>query len=284
MQKYIKAGTAHVAVGDALKKDDIRKVLTASTYDFILFSIGASADSDLSLSSSLAHLPTLPPRHTGLIFKLPVPTINPPDLCGSSMRVFLKVFRTMPEEVKATKLIVISSSGLGRKGHEALPLLMKPMYGWMLQVPHVDKLVTERLIGRAAGQPTWGEDSPAEADEVDEQPWLSVAVIRPAFLTDGECQGDDITAVSKRACGGRSRERPSQPKVSRYRHTEFLTICLDSYTVGMGQHGATAPCKNWDENLSLKNTLFPLQYLAMRTRTVAPAHLKTTPNSAIYLS
>jgi len=191
VQKYIKAGTAHVAVGDALKKDDIRKVLTASTYDFILFSIGASADSDLSLSSSLAHLPTLPPRHTGLIFKLPVPTINPPDLCGSSMRVFLKVFRTMPEEVKATKLIVISSSGLGRKGHEALPLLMKPMYGWMLQVPHVDKLVMERLIGRAAGQPTWGEDSPAEADEVDEQPWLNVAVIRPAFLTDGECQGEN---------------------------------------------------------------------------------------------
>jgi len=67
------------------------------------------------------------------------------------MRVFLKVFRTMPDEVKATKLIVISSSGLGRKGHAALPLLMKPMYGWMLQVPHVDKLVMERLIGRAAG-------------------------------------------------------------------------------------------------------------------------------------
>jgi len=50
MQKYITAGTAHVAVGDALKEDDIRKVLTANAYDFILFSIGGSAYPDLSIS------------------------------------------------------------------------------------------------------------------------------------------------------------------------------------------------------------------------------------------
>jgi len=42
VQKYIKSGTARVVVGDALKEEDIRRVLTTSTYDAILSSLGGS--------------------------------------------------------------------------------------------------------------------------------------------------------------------------------------------------------------------------------------------------
>ena len=68
---------------------------------------------------------------------------------------------------------------------------MKPVYGIVLQVPGADKLAMERLIGNAAGQPAWGDDSPPEAGEVTEQPWLSAVIVRAATLTDGECRGDD---------------------------------------------------------------------------------------------
>ena len=130
------------------------------------------------------------------------------------MRLLLSVMRTLPEDVRSTKFIAISSSGLGRKGHEALPLVMKPLYGYLLKIPHADKVDMERLIGGAAGQPSWGEDSVQAAGEVAERPWLNAVIVRPAFLTDGECQGDDI----------RSRRPGKQP----YRVGELLP---SAYTI-----------------------------------------------------
>ncbi|KAH7105141.1 hypothetical protein BKA62DRAFT_634306 [Auriculariales sp. MPI-PUGE-AT-0066] len=167
IQEHIKSGRAHVAVGDALKEDDVRRVIGANTFDFIVFSIGAAIQ-----------------------MAWPKPVIKPADLCASSMNNLLAVLYSSPAEIKATKLVVISSSGLGRKGHDVLPLVMKPLYGWGLEVPHVDKINMERALGRAAGHADWGEDATSEAAGVDAEPWLNVAVIRPAFLTDGDCNAD----------------------------------------------------------------------------------------------
>jgi len=97
----------------------------------------------------------------------------------------------MSKEVRSTKLIAVSSSGLGRKGYDVLPYVMRPLYGYVLQIPGADKLAMERLIGNAAGQPSWGDDSPPVAGEITEQPWLSAVIVRAAALTDGECRGDD---------------------------------------------------------------------------------------------
>ena len=220
VQKFIKSGTAHIMVGDALKEDDIRRALTANTYDAILSSLGGSALSNTQLVKQEANM--LCTCSIEPVFKLP-PTIEPPNICGDAMHVFLRVMRTMPEEIRSTRFIAISSSGLGRKGHEALPLVMKPLYGWFLKVPHADKLVMERLLGGAAGQPSWGEDLVQTTGEVTEQPWLNAIIIRPAFLTDGDCLGDD----TKRRRSGKPPYRvgellPSAYTVSRKDVAHFI--------------------------------------------------------------
>ena len=100
------------------------------------------------------------------------------------------------------KLVLISSTGLGKTAHSALPLALKPLYSFLLdgkEGPHADKLGMERLISFAAG---W--EWPAEDGEPDKailadgwrncvgpSGWLKhVVVIRPALLTDGDCAGD----------------------------------------------------------------------------------------------
>ncbi|KZW00544.1 hypothetical protein EXIGLDRAFT_830696 [Exidia glandulosa HHB12029] len=165
MQEYIKSGLAHVVVGDALVPEDVRKTLDLAQPEYIVSSIGGT-----------------------LVFD-PLPTSSPLWPTSSTMPVLLDAMRAHPAG-KDMKLIVVSTNGLGQKGHEALPLLMKPMYGWMLAQPHLDKMKMERILGRASGHPTWGSEAPAEPNEIDEEPWLRVAIVRPSFLTDGNSKGD----------------------------------------------------------------------------------------------
>lgn len=104
----------------------------------------------------------------------------------------LNVLRTFPSTPQ-TKLVLISSTGLSESSHAALPLLMKPMYGYLLRGPHADKLGMERVVSHAAG---WNWTDEEVSSEILPAQWgaggpaagslKEVLVVRPAFLTDGE--------------------------------------------------------------------------------------------------
>ncbi|KAI6036237.1 hypothetical protein BKA83DRAFT_30400 [Pisolithus microcarpus] len=78
--------------------------------------------------------------------------------------------------------------GLTRASHNNLPLLLKPLYGYLLR----DKCGVEEVLAHCAGWPWEERDSPGP--EILGANWKerpkSVVVIRPALLTDGECRGD----------------------------------------------------------------------------------------------
>ena len=97
-------------------------------------------------------------------------------------------------------IIAISSSGVTRAGHQKLPLLLKPFYGYLLAVPHADKCGAEEILAYCAGWEWEAEDCPGA--EVLGRDWKldaelpipatlkNVVVVRPALLTDGACRAD----------------------------------------------------------------------------------------------
>lgn len=108
----------------------------------------------------------------------------------------------MPKTSPQPRIITISSIGLTKTSHASLPLPLKPLYGYLLAVPHKDKVGAERLISHCAGW-TWNTEEDGEPDEGimgpnwTERPDLPeagslkrVLVIRPALLTDGECRAE----------------------------------------------------------------------------------------------
>ena len=95
--------------------------------------------------------------------------------------------------------------------HASLPLPLKPLYGYLLDVPHKDKVAAERIVAHLADWP-WDVKADGEPGEdyMGEGNWMereglpakgalkgSVVVVRPALLTDGECYADKIEAKGK---------------------------------------------------------------------------------------
>ena len=111
----------------------------------------------------------------------------------------------MPKTDPQPRIIAISSTGVTHTSNAALPLLLRPMYGYLLAEPHKDKMGLERLVSYCAGWP-WDvkEDGEPGEDIMGSQNWMNdpelpaagslkkVLVIRPAFLTDGECKADKV--------------------------------------------------------------------------------------------
>ncbi|KAF9462737.1 hypothetical protein BDZ94DRAFT_1309435 [Collybia nuda] len=99
--------------------------------------------------------------------------------------------------------LLLFTVGVTRASHTALPLLLKPVDGYLLAVPHKDKVGAERVISHCAGW-TWKSSEDGEPDENTMGPgdWTQrsglpvagtlkqVLVIRPALLTDGECAAE----------------------------------------------------------------------------------------------
>jgi len=132
----------------------------------------------------------------------------------------------MPSTSPQPRIIALSSMGLTRTSHAALPLFLKPVYGYLLSVPHKDKVGVERVISHCAGW-IWDTKNDGEpGDDIMGSDWTNqeglpaagslkrVLVIRPALLTDGECvadkdrtggtkgKGKEAYRVSERELGG----------------------------------------------------------------------------------
>ena len=111
----------------------------------------------------------------------------------------------MPPLQQEPKFVFVSSTGLTKASHDNLPILFKPLYSWLLQMPHADKLGLERVLHHLAGKP-WADPEPtpeimneSAGGGVDwkSRPGLPATgsfnnwiIVRPALLTDGKCEGD----------------------------------------------------------------------------------------------
>ena len=129
---------------------------------------------------------------------------TPANLVTQSL---LNALSTIPSQAIPPKIITISSTGLTKSSHAALPLLLKPVYGHFLHIPHQDKVGAEKVAAHCAGWPWDANDGDVGADIMGEQ-WeeteglpkgtlRDVLVVRPALLTDGECQADAVAAKGK---------------------------------------------------------------------------------------
>jgi hypothetical protein len=126
--------------------------------------------------------------------------ITPANLVTQAL---INTLCTMPQSMSLPKIITISSTGLTKTSHASLPLLLKPIYGYLLASPHRDKVGTERVIAHCAG---WKWNSKVDGEPSEdimgkawtERPNLpapgslskNVLVVRPALLTDGICKAD----------------------------------------------------------------------------------------------
>lgn len=105
----------------------------------------------------------------------------------------------MPK-IPEPRIIVVSSLGITRASHKALPIPLKPLYSFFLAGPHKDKLGAERVISHCTGW-EWDTKNNGEPGQLMLGPgdWQTreglpeagslkkVLVIRPAMLNDGEC-------------------------------------------------------------------------------------------------
>lgn len=152
-----------VTKGSVSETDLVRKVLLYADIpvDLIVFGIGGK----MSFENPLK------------------PTLDNPTVCQDAIRVVFEASRTLDpangeaasEHNRKPLLAVLSTTGISEK--RDLPILMMPMYKWMLKVPHVDKKAMEELIFK--------EIALARAERGIE----NYIIVRPSFLTDGKSEG-----------------------------------------------------------------------------------------------
>jgi hypothetical protein len=103
---------------------------------------------------------------TGL-WELWKPKWSDPTLCADTMKTLLTAVEQLPPSQRPRRLVVISTTGIEEKWND-VPLLFRPMYYYLLEVPHEDKRVMEKVIRERS---------------VDVFP--KVITLRPSLLTDG---------------------------------------------------------------------------------------------------
>ncbi len=107
------------------------------------------------------------------------------------------------------RMVVITSLGLTPSTHQSLPLLLRPVYSYLLDQPHKDKLGVERLAFHCMGR-EWPSGVPEPAEDIMGSDWANreglpkfgsfsnVLIVRPALLTDGECVGTSLGTLVRR--------------------------------------------------------------------------------------
>jgi hypothetical protein len=99
-----------------------------------------------------------------------------PTLIGDAAEILITALRELQDEGAVSKkplYVQISSVGLARR--RDIPLLLIPLYHWLLPQPQADTAVMEKLVVRTAQE--------------DNSPLGGYVMIRPPLLTDGEPRG-----------------------------------------------------------------------------------------------
>ena len=104
------------------------------------------------------------------------PTLNPKNMdgtiCQDVTKNILQALRELKFEKKAY-LAAISTTGIS-EGAEDVPFLLRPLYHWLLAIPHSDKRVVDQLIVEAA----------REGKTIS-----GYTVVRPSLLVNGKAKG-----------------------------------------------------------------------------------------------
>ena len=146
-----------ITQGDALDEAAVTKILVHPSdptrlVDTIVFSIGSAFDAK----------------------RLAVENLT---ICADAMGVLLSVLDKLVGEGGGTRtyprMVAISSTGISDKGRD-YPLLVAPLYGWLLKGPHEDKKKMEALLRGGKGR-EW-------------------TLVRPMLLKDGKNEGKPIRA------------------------------------------------------------------------------------------
>ncbi|QRV95032.1 NAD(P)H-binding family protein [Ceratobasidium sp. AG-Ba] len=163
MATYIQGGHAKLVGGDALVRADVQRAWDTakgdSKVDAVFFGIGGEPTFSLTKGAVL----------------------NPPDLTSRAMSVLLDVMQSSTTPADRPKLVTITSNGLDDRTHSMLPMPMRLFYGWALRLPHEDKVEQEKNVTRATG---------GDGRSTGWLPIQNVTIVRPAFLTDGECKAE----------------------------------------------------------------------------------------------
>ncbi|KAF5323738.1 hypothetical protein D9619_012992 [Psilocybe cf. subviscida] len=211
VQAHVKAGRARLHKGDALNEDSTREVWSKASeerpVDFLLFTVGFTGDAKFSLTK-------------GVI-------IDPANLVTQCL---LNILCTMPKPTATsssteiqTKLIILSSSGVTRASRARVPILLKPMFGYLIALPLADKFASERVVAHVAGWDAevadkkkgkgknapkykWdGALEPEPSTHLTGDGWKNRAglpargtlphamILRAGLLNDGECRADAAT-------------------------------------------------------------------------------------------
>jgi hypothetical protein len=179
-----------------LVKEDVQKAWVEAAkgegeerVDVLLFTVGMISPPTCLITQSLIVFAGGTPK-----FELTKGfTVSPANLVTQSL---INVLSTLP--LHHPKIITMSSTGLTKKSHANLPLALKPLYGYLLAVPHKDKLGSERVVAHCNGWSWDAEDG--EREDILGSGWMDklpepgsvkdIVVIRPALLVDGDCKAD----------------------------------------------------------------------------------------------
>lgn len=141
IQSFVQKGNAKLVKGDATVKNDVKNIIDSATQvglDVILSSVGKCR-----ITIHLFQIFNTECIYTGGAPSFSLTkgfVINPPNLCSISL---LNILSCYPSVGPQPKLIVVSSNGLNKAGHDTLPLLVKPLFSYGIRGPHADKLVME---------------------------------------------------------------------------------------------------------------------------------------------
>jgi hypothetical protein len=151
--------------GNATDADDVKKVFTTGTpVSLIISAVGGSPKLQINIKA---------------------PVINDqPTLCGDAAKILVDALKDIAIEPKPF-LVAISTTGIRNGAYENMqedvPFGMRTLYHFVLQQPHADKAVMERVIA------TTGNETPSVL--------CGWAIVRPTLLGDGESKGVDNIRV-----------------------------------------------------------------------------------------
>jgi hypothetical protein len=208
VKPYIQSGHAVFVKADATSQEDVRKAWgvasNKSPVDFVLFAIGETSTpmSQTSLTDFLSGAQEVK------VHPLKGVIINPPNLCTISL---LNLLRAIAPTDLRPRLAVVTSTGVTPASHRSLPLIMKPLYAWMLRNTFADKRGNEAIVYHAIGKEYDASQTPGSnilpegwQNDLPHAGWLNRSVIlRPSLLTNGAMTkeyravvGDDFTSYT----------------------------------------------------------------------------------------
>ena len=192
LKPYLQSGHAVFVQGDATSQDDVRKAWGVASskapVDFVLVTIGEECVLHVSDESNIGN--KFLGAQDGKFHPFKGFIINPPNLCTISV---LNVLRAMAPTDLRPRLAVLAATGVTTASHRSLPLIMKPVYSWLLPNAFADKRGMETIVHHALGKEYDADQTPGSnilpegwKDDLPPAGWLkSSVIIRPAMLTDG---------------------------------------------------------------------------------------------------